>query len=296
MSTVEKTFNENQTCAHKVKGKASFDWIYNQPDPRAYFITLAEQDYELPKHMQYSFGRLVEQWMERNGRAPRIFDIACSYGVLPTLLRYEDTSFMSLARRYATPEFQQMTADEILKADRDYFAERLKPDAPTIYGCDIADEAVRYGERAGLLEKAWAIDLETEIPDEDLDAILARTDIVTVSAAIGYITHRSIESVLSRIPVSRRPWFAAFALRMAPIDPVAHTLREHGLEPATLTGRTVRQRRFVDDHERETAIQAVRDRGLMAEGHEMDGYWHASLYIAHPPDEPPLQMIELFDA
>lgn len=295
MQTANEQSQDTCTTAHQLKSKANFDQIYDQDDPREYYTVLQSLDYELPRHMQHAFGQLVTQWTERNGRPPRIFDVACSYGILASLLRYDDVTFSGLAERYASDPLQRMTPEEVVAADREYFAERLRPDAPSVCGCDIAGNALRYGERTGLLEHGWAINLETEQPDQHLEEILAQTDIVTVSAAIGYVTDRSIESILSRIPLSRTPWFAAFALRTAPIDPVAHALRDLGLELATLTGRTVRQRRFTDDSERDKALAAIRQRGLQTEGVESDGYWHASLYVGHPPGEDPLPMIELFE-
>lgn len=279
----------------KRSGKADFDHIYNQPEPREYFTTLADYDYQIPDHVQRVFGDLVTERAERDGRPARVFDLACSYGINAALLRCEDVSFTGLAQRYASAELQRMTTEQIIEADRAYFAERLKPDAPAFYGCDVAEHAVQYGERTGLLERAWAVNLETEPAPADLAEVLAETDVVTVSAAIGYLTYRTVATVLEHIPPERRPWFAAFSLRTAPIDPVAHALRDHGLELATLTGRTVRQRRFVSKAEQATAIDSIRKRGYVVDGHETDGYWHAALYVGMPADEEPLRMTGLLE-
>lgn len=276
-------------------GKADFDFIYDQPDPRDYYTTLAHYDYQLPDRVQDTFGRLIEERAKRDRRAPNICDLACSYGINSALLKYRNMTFSDLARRYASPEIQRMGVDELVEADTAFFADRLKDEAPTVYGCDVAAHAVRYAERVGLLDQGWGVNLENQAPDADLQAALEKTDIVFVSAAIGYLTYRTINAVLSRIPHSRRPWFAAFSLRTAPIDPVAHALQNHNLELATLTGRTVRQRRFVDEHEQATAIAKVRERGYVVDGHETDGYWHAALYIGMPADEEPIRMMELLD-
>lgn len=287
--------SNNATSASKRPGKASFDHIYDQPDPRAYYTTLLDYDYQIPLHAQRVFGELIQERRERTGRPPRVFDLACSYGINAALLRYDGVTFEGLARRYASPEFQRMTPQEVAEHDREYFARRLFPDAAAVYGCDVATNAVRYGEQVGLLAGGWDINLETEEPDASLREVLAEIDLVTVSSAIGYLTYRTIGTVLAGIPEERRPWFAAFSLRTAPIDPVAHALRDHGLELATLTGRTVRQRRFVDEREQADAIESIRRRGYVVDGHETDGYWHAQLYVGMPGDEEPVRMMGLVD-
>lgn len=286
--------NSETTPTTNRPGKANFDHIYNQSDPRGYYTMLAGYDYQIPNHAQQAFGELIQERRERTGRLPRVFDLACSYGINAALLRYKVT-FEDLAQRYASRELQRMTPEEVLESDRGYFERRLLPEAATVYGCDVATNAVRYAVDAGLQAGGWDLNLETEEPDADMRAALAQTDLVTVSSAIGYLTYRTIGTVFAGIPRERRPWFAAFSLRTAPIDPVAHALRDHGLELATLTGRTVRQRRFVDEEEQVNAIDSIRTRGYVVDGHETDGYWHAQLYVGMPVDETPLRMVGLVE-
>ncbi len=276
-------------------GKANFDHVYDQHEPREYYRTLAQFDYRIPEYVQCVFGSLIEERMTRDGRPPRVFDLACSYGINSALLKYEGITFEELARRYETDDLQRMSVSEVIDADRAFFAERKKPDAPAIYGCDVATNAVRYAESVGLLEGGWDLNLEEESADADLREVLAETDLVTVSSAIGYLTYRTMHEVFSQIPAERRPWFVGFALRTAPIDPVAHALREYGLELATLQAVTVPQRQFVDASEKQAAIESVRQRGYVTDGHESNGYWHASLYVGMPPDEEPVSMGGLLD-
>lgn len=279
----------------KRPGKANFDHIYDQRDPRAYYTTLLECDYQIPNHAQHVFGELIQERRERTGQSPRVFDLACSYGINAALLRYDGVTFNDLARRYATSKLQRLTPEQLIELDREYFAARLLPDPAAVYGCDVATNAVHYATRVGLQANGWDVNLETDDPDADLKEVLEQTDIVTVSSAIGYLTYRTMDTVLACIPKERRPWFAAFSLRTAPIDPVAHALRDHGLELATLTGRTVRQRRFVDEREQADAIERIRQRGYVVDGHESDGYWHAQLYVGMPADEEPLRMMGLVE-
>lgn len=286
--------NNDTTHTTNRPGKATFDHIYNQPDPRAYYTTLREYDYQIPNHVQQVFGELIQERSERDGRPPRVFDLACSYGINAALLRYSVT-FQDLARRYSSRDLQRMIPEDILESDRVYFERRLLPDAPIFHGCDVATNAVRYGVGVGLLMGGWDANLEKEEPDTEMREALAQTDLVTVSSAIGYLTYRTISTVFADIPKERRPWFAAFSLRTAPIDPVAHALRDYGLELATLTGRTVRQRRFVDEEEQANAIESIQKRGYVVDGHETDGYWHAQLYVGMPVDEEPLRIMGLVD-
>ena len=79
-------------------GKAAFDDIYAQPDPRAYFGTLRKLDYRIPHLAKPHFERLIAQL--RDGAATvSVLDIGCSYGINAALLRC-DAGLDELYDRY----------------------------------------------------------------------------------------------------------------------------------------------------------------------------------------------------
>ncbi len=285
----------NASGKERRPAKANFDYIYDRADPRGYFTELARYDYRIPDYVQTAFGGLLAERARRDGRPPRVFDIACSYGINSALIGYRGVSFWGLAQRYRCEQFQAMTCAEVEEAERGFFAERALHERPLFYGCDVAANAVRYGERVGLLERGFAIDLETHEPSRELIDTLAGVDVVTVSAAIGYISYRSIDAILRHIPGANRPWFAAFALRTAPMDEVGHNLRQHDLTLATLCGVAVPQRRFVGEQERRDAIARLRARGYVVTGLEAEGYCHAQFYLGMPTDDDPLRMAGLLE-
>jgi len=74
--------------------KADFDDIYNQPDARAYYTTLAGLDYEIPQHGADVFAEVVQGCF--GDRTPTLLDVCCSYGTFGVLL----TTDLSLGDLY----------------------------------------------------------------------------------------------------------------------------------------------------------------------------------------------------
>ena len=83
--------DEPMTGGHK----ANFDDIYDQPDPRAYFRTLAPLDYQIPQQAR----PVIERVHAAAGADRTILDVCCSYGINAALLRF-DLDIADLAARY----------------------------------------------------------------------------------------------------------------------------------------------------------------------------------------------------
>ena len=64
--------------AHQKDGKARFDHVYNQPDPRQYFQTLRPVGYETPAHGQAVFQEVVEAMRrDRHRDELTVLDLCC---------------------------------------------------------------------------------------------------------------------------------------------------------------------------------------------------------------------------
>ncbi len=266
-------------------GKADFNHIYDQPDPRDYFSTLGEFGYEIPQRALPVFQALLTAL--RSGReavdaAPlRVLDLCCSYGVNAALMRC-DVSMDELFDHYANPAFADLLPAELFRKDEAYYAERCRPDAVRVSGLDVAGNAVAYGCGVGLLDAGWSEDLEASDPSPQLTDHLKGVDLVTTTGGVGYITERTFDRVLAARRDGSAPWVAAFVLRTVSYDRISETLAQHGLVTEQLTGVTFPQRRFTSEAERDAALRDVSGRGLDPAGLEDTGTYHADFFLSRP--------------
>jgi len=263
-------------------GKADFSHIYDRPDPRDYFRTLREFDYEIPQRAQPIFRRLLRAIRPDAVATPvRVLDLCCSYGVNAALLRC-DVTLDELFERYANPALSELAPPELAEADADYYAQRLRADAVDVSGLDMAGNAVAYGRRVGLLGNGWAENLETDDPSPELADHLSGVDLITTTGGVGYITERTFGRVADVHHDGSAPWVAAFVLRQFSYDRISAALERRGLVTEQLTGVSFPQRRFASDGEQHAALRAVSERGLDPAGHEEAGRYYADFYLSRP--------------
>jgi hypothetical protein len=262
-------------------GKARFDDIYNQPDPRAYFHRLAPLEYEIPQHGQEVFRRARADRAAVHGTDDpvTVLDLCCSYGINAALLNY-DLTLAELYEHYTGPEAESLTTAELIEVDKEFYASRRRPDATPVIGLDAADQAVRYALDVGLLDEAYGENLEQAPPGSGLRRAVARTGLITVTGGIGYITRTTFEALLecAEVPV----WVYAFVLRTVPYHPVVATLSAFGLVTETDPARTYPQRLFTGPEEQRYAIEQARLAGNDPIGLETAGRYHTQLYRSRP--------------
>ncbi|WP_370417813.1 hypothetical protein AB8O64_03570 [Streptomyces sp. QH1-20] len=264
-------------------GKARFHDIYNEPDPRAYFRRLAPLEYEIPHHAQEVFRRTRAERaaLDTDGdEGPvTVLDVCCSYGINAALLNH-DVSLADLYAHYTGPEAESLTTTELIGRDKEFYASRRRSDASPTIGLDASDNAVRYALAVGLLDEAYAEDLESASPSLPLRQALARTGLITVTGGVGYVTHRTFEALLEW---TRRPvWVSAFVLRIFPYEQVAASLAARGLTTRTDASRTYPQRLFTTVAEQRAAVERVLLAGDDPAGLEADGRYHTRLYESRP--------------
>lgn len=267
------------------QGKADFSHIYDRPDPRDYFRTLGDLDYEIPQRAKPVFDRLLDALRPRRAAAAtetlRVLDLCCSYGVNAALLRCH-VSLDDLFERYASPDLDALSPSEVCALDRRFYADHLRPDAVVVSGLDTAANAIGYGCRSGLLDSGWSDDLESSDPSPELAAMLGEVDLVTSTGGIGYITHRTLDQVVRSRPGQRAPWVAAFVLRQIPYEQISKTLAGCGLVTEYLDTTSFPQRRFASPGERDSVLRALDERGVDPTGLETEGRYYADLYLSRP--------------
>ncbi len=265
---------------HAKDGKARFDHIYNQPDPRPYFQTLEQFGYEIPAHGQAMFTLLVAKLLEeKRPEDLAVLDLCCSYGVNATLLNH-DLTLDDLYQRYRSPELADLSSRELADDDARFYGSRRRRSPLPMLGIDTADQAVGYAARAGLLAVGSHENLETADPSESLRRCLAGVGLITVTGGIGYISERTFDRVLQA--TGGTPWVASFALRWVSYDPIASVLDKHGLVTETLATRTFPQRRFTDEAERAYVLAELARIGIDPAGKEAKGRYHAHFYLSRP--------------
>lgn len=267
------------TQARTDDGKAGFDHIYNQPDPRDYYRVLGALDYEIPERARPTFRTLLAA----AGNAPAtVLDVCCSYGVNAALMRC-DLQLDDVFDHYRDPALDGLDPESLRAADRAFYGGRRRPDAPRVLGLDLAPRAVGYAKDIGLLADGWSENLENDDPSDGLRAGIAEVDLVTITGGVGYVTERTFDRLLSVFPAGRKPSVAAFVLRRYSVEAITGALAAHGLHRVDTGAATYPQRRFADDTEREATVRALEQLGIDPTGKEADGRYHADLFVFAPP-------------
>ncbi|MER7577801.1 hypothetical protein [Streptomyces sp. NPDC126514] len=264
-------------------GKSRFDDIYVQPDPRAYFTRLAALDYEIPHQAQPVFRRAAAEraaFDDGMPGQPTVLDVCCSYGINAALLNH-DVTLAELSQRYTSPVAQSMSTAELAAWDKEFYAERRRPQAPAaVYGLDVSAPAVHYAQQAGLLDGAFTDDLEHVPPGPQLSEALRNVGLITLTGGSSYITQRTFAALLGK---TRRPVrVTAFVLRTVAYQPVVQALAAHGLHTSTDLSRPYPQRRFTDEQEQRYAVRAVTELGGDPAGFEDAGRFYSVLYDSRP--------------
>lgn len=280
----------NPYARHNEQNKANFDGVYDLPDPRGYFEALGSLDYRAPEHGRRVFSALLGA-MREDGNVPKVLDLCCSYGVNAALLKH-DLTLDDLYARYASPDLAGLSAEDLARADAEFYASRKRELPPEVIGTDVAGNALSYALRAGLLDGGSAENLEETEPSEALRRHTRGARLVTVTGGVGYVWERTFERMLSCVMDSpdgdanhKPPWVAAFAVRFVDYAPIADVLARRGLVTEKLSTRTFPQRRFENDAEREHVLRELAAAGIDPAGKEESGWYHADLYLSRPAEE-----------
>lgn len=266
---------------HDQHGKASFDDVYNKPDPRGYYRRLARHDYDIGAVARGVFRRLVERRRHHTGRERVVaVDVCSSYGINAALVNH-DIEIGDLYDHYCDPSLDALDTDELVAKDRRWFAERQCDDVHFL-GVDVADNALHYAARVGLLEATCSTNLECDEPDESFTRELSDLDLITVTGGLGYVSDRTIGQLFGANSSEPPPWIAAFALRWVDPTPFEDLADRCGLRWERFAGRTFEQRRFADDEERDYVLDELHKAGIDPAGLEAEGGYHAWLYVARP--------------
>lgn len=264
-------------------GKAVFDDLYHQPDPRMYYEHLGQLGYRIAGEAQPLIARTVSAISDiRDEHQPKVIDIGSSYGINAALLNC-DLTLDQLDRHYRSDEISGWSRDRVLERDITYFSDHQADRGSDIVGIDVSREALQYAVDAGLLDAALAVNLEEESLGPDEAALLSGTDLIMSTGAVGYVGESTFEQVLDACEESR-PWVANSVLRMFPYEGFVELLADRGYVTEKCDG-TLIQRTFASDDERTNVLENLGDLGVDPTGKEAEGHYHAEFYLSRPRED-----------
>jgi len=261
--------------------KADMDHIYNETDPRAYFHELNKLDYAIPDTAKLIFQTLIGHLQACQNDTVHILDLGCSYGINAAILKH-DLSMDKLYDYWGQKKMMDATAEEVVVNDRQFFADTDSSADIEVIGLDLAEKAISYGVKSGLLNEGLVVNLETEALSVRAKEKLAPVDLVISTGCVGYLTEKSFDRLLPVISEGHQPWIANFVLRLFPFDAIEKSLDKWGYVTEKLEGQTFFQREFASADEQDQVLKQLRDRGVDPTGKEAEGHFLAEFYLSRP--------------
>ena len=279
----------------RADGKASFDAIYDEPTPAAYFSALRPLEYTTPGCAQPLVRRCVEALRRRlKLETVTVLDLCAGYGVNAALLRHRLT-LPDLYRRFATPRARAAGAMRII-ADAMWFQYRRRRDAGVrMVAQDIAGHALDYSQAVGLADAVIQVNLEAYDPAPEQAALLRDTNLIVVTGGLSYIGERTFRRVLREVQC--KPWALYYPLRHTDTDAIDRTFERS--DYAVETGRhTIAHRRYRSANERRAIRTRILAQAAAGEARPSPTYLEAWIKLARPEDEllcPPFDEIVATD-
>ncbi len=267
-------------------GKADFDDIYRESDPREYFRVLCGLDYVIPDLAKIPFRSIISARSASQTEPVKVLDVGCSYGINSALVQHP-FAIDDLTGRYSCPHMYGVASDRLKELDRNYFAAWPKLCNAEFYGIDTSKPATSYAKSVGLLKDAVNSNLENGTPNEADRAVMRDADMIISTGCVGYVSHRTFANIMACQTDRRRkpPVVVSFVLRMYSFEGVAAELARHGLVTEKLEGITFVQRRFHSRQEFDATVKKLNAMGISPAGKESDGLLHAELFISRTEEE-----------
>ena len=265
-------------------GKTVFTQIYDQPDPRDYYLTLGRHNYLIPDAATPVFQTIYAAYRQaRRANRLHITDIGCSYGINAALHKY-GLSMSQLMARYAAKAAAGIDTRSLEEDDKRFFRSLEPVDDLVFYGLDVAANAIRYGIATRVLDDGSARNLETETLQPEQARPLGATDIIISTGAVGYVTAKTFTRVIEACG-QEKPWLALFVLRQFRAGDIAEALKPYGYVCEELESALFPQRRFTDADEQREALSRLKDVGRVPTPVEEAGWYAANFVLMRPAAE-----------
>ena len=259
--------------------KENMDYIYNQPDPRAYFRELNKLDYAIPDTAKPIFQKLICHLQQCRDNTIQVLDLGCSYGVNAAILKH-DLSMDELYEHWGQNKMADATSEEVVAYDQQFYAGIDDLEDIKVIGLDQAENAIACAIKTGLLDEGIVANLETESLSPLAKKTLAQVDLVMSTGCVGYLTEKSFDRFLPAVSEGQMPWLANFVLRLFPFDAIEKSLDKWGYVTEKLEGQTFFQRQFASNDEHDQVLEQLHGQGVDPAGMEADGHFLAEFYLS----------------
>ncbi len=265
------------------EAKATFDDVYHADTPHGYFREMDRLEYEIGEQAKPYFLAAIDHLRTSNqGKLPpRLLDLGCSYGVGSALVKY-DCTYRELSSFFDQEAPRDLSG--CVESTRHWLQGRDVHSDLECVGLDCSQQAVGFGEKAGLLYSGIARNFEDgEEPSAAEQSIMRDCNILTSTGAIGYVGEKTLSVILEQLgksfPENAAPLVVVSILRMFDPSPIQSCFESFRYRFEQVPGVQLRQRHFADDDEQSQTIDLIRRRGLDPEGLETEGRLYADLYV-----------------
>lgn len=167
--------------------KQHFDDIYMESTPVPFKERIIDAlDYISDNNNRQTFDRLILPWcQQQKEKVIPYVDLACCFGNTTLAIAHE------------------MTVDEIREnwQDSETAKTPLKPRRLNLQttGIDISQNALNYGQNAGIFDRTIQVDLNQPSPDQkkQVETTLNEADILISTASLVYLEESSIEDLIA---------------------------------------------------------------------------------------------------
>jgi len=287
METMEA--KEKKRFVSENEAKADFDDVYTAETPHAYIASMAENGYEIGERARPFCCDAIKLLQEKNGITwpTQLLDVGCSYGIGSAFVKYSCT-------------FDELVAFFASRAPEDYITaceatrQWINITAPAFdvrcVGLDTSKPAIQFAMDAGLLDGGITCNFESnETPSKEDLGWIRGCNMLMTTGAIGYVTEKTLDVVLSNLGKSHPSYFGPIAvmtiLRMFDTNPIKQCFEKHGLTFCKVPDVRLPQRNFADEEERLQILSVLHDRKIDTTKWEDKGKLFADLYVAAPKDE-----------
>jgi len=262
-----------------------FDDIYNLPDCRAYYKAMHESQYSNADYAIKGFVPALNELQRIRGlEKPLVMDFASGYGIGALLMRHYIT-LEQVLDRYQAPKFMDATVENVIKWDQQWIDQNKHVHEPcSIFGIDVADQALQYGQAVGIFDSVFALDLQKEQPGEELSELIHNCDMIIEVGSVIHLLPGALDTILG-LCGEILPWIVSSPIRGNESEESMKIMESAGLVVEAMPIPPFPHRMFMDEAEKERATKLVEERGFDTEGFESTGSYHAQLYIARPENE-----------
>ena len=262
-----------------------FDDIYNLPDCTKYYQAMHAARFQNAQYAVKAFKIAArELCRQRNTESLHVLDFASGYGIGSLLLRH-DLSLEQVLERYQGEEFEAANPVQVMEWDRDWLLQNRKPgNIASICAIDVANHALDYGAKTGIFDSAFAIDLQSDSPSDELVEKLRRCDLLIEVGSVIHMLPDTLKRLLD-LSAERLPWIITSPIRGNESAESVALMKNSGMVVEKLPVPPFPHRRFLDRAEQERATRLLGERGHDTDGYESTGSYHAQLYLSRPEQE-----------